>query len=306
MKVELRQLRHVVAIDRYRNFARAAEALSLTQPALTRSLQSLEQDVGARLFDRNRAHVVPTPIGERLVERARLLLNQARDLEQDLSQMLGLEVGLLRLGAGPYPASLSISTALGRFVNDHPMVLVDISGGDWPMLTRRVLSGEIELAVADIGFAAQDERLVLETLPQHQIHLFCRRDHPLAGRATLTLDEVRRYPLVGTALPLRIGALAAKDRRGLRSNLPEGSTSPEVLVDNFSMVLPVVLQSDAIGGAAPSQISGELSRGEVVILPIELPWLRTNYGIIRLANRTPSPAAKAFMRILREVEAGIE
>ena len=67
--------------------------------------------------------VEPTPVGQRLIERARLLVNQARDIEQDLRQMLGLEVGLLRIGAGPYPADLSVGTALGRFVKDHPQIL---------------------------------------------------------------------------------------------------------------------------------------------------------------------------------------
>jgi len=103
MKLDLRQLRHVLALDRHRNFGRAAEAIGLTQPALSRSLQALEDEIGARLFDRDRSHVAPTAVGERLIERARLLVNQARDIEQDLKQMLGLEVGLLRIGAGPYP-----------------------------------------------------------------------------------------------------------------------------------------------------------------------------------------------------------
>ena len=292
MKIELRQLRHVLAIDRHRNFARAAEALSLTQPALTRSLQGLERDLGARLFDRDRTRVEPTPVGERLIE-------------QDLQQMLGLEVGLLRIGAGPYPADLSVGTALGRFVKSHPHVMVDLAVADWPALTRRILASEIELAVADVGLAGQDERLVVELLGRHQDYLFCRPGHPLTEHATPTIADVRRYPLVATSLPARLEMLAAKDGRGLRSTLPEGTTAPEIRVDTFALVIPVVLQSDAIGGAAPSQIRGELARGEVVMLPLELPWLRMNYGIIRLANRTPSPAAEAFMHLLREVEAGI-
>lgn len=306
MKVELRQLRHVLAIDRFRNFARAAEALALTQPALTRSLQSLERDLGARLFDRDRTRVEPTPIGARFIERARLLLNQARDLEQDFAQMLGLEVGLLRLGAGPYPAELSVGAALGRLVQQHPRLLVDLAISDWPGLTRRVASGDIELAVADSSLALEDERLAVEALPRHQLQLFCRAGHPLAERSSVTLAEVRSFPLVGTALPPHLSELATGDRRGLRTTLPEGTTASEIRVDSFALVLPIVLTSDAISGAAPSQIRGPIDRGEVVLLPLELPWLRTKYGIIRLANRSLSPAAATFIEILREVEAGID
>ncbi len=306
MNIDLRQCRHVLALDQHRNFARAADALGLTQPALTRSLQVLEKSIGARLFDRNRTRVEPTPVGERLIERARLLVNQARDIEQDLKQMLGLEVGLLRIGAGPYPADLSVGTAVGRLVKHHPALMVDLSVADWSDLIRRVASGELELAIADTRVAEQDDRLVVESLPRHQLNFFCRTGHPLAGRTGLTLERMRQFPLVGTALPPQLAALAAKEGKGMRANLPAGVTAPEIRVDTFPLARRIVMESDAIGGAVPSQIEDSVARGEVVTLPLDLPWLKTGYGIIRLANRTPSPAAESFMQILREVEAGID
>lgn len=305
MNIDLRQCRHVLALDQHRNFARAADALGLTQPALTRSLQVLEKSVGARLFDRNRTRVEPTPVGDRLIERARLLVNQARDIEQDLQQMLGLEVGLLRIGAGPYPADLSVGTAIGRLVLRHPALMVDLSIGDWSELIRRVVLGEFELAVADIGLAKHDDRLVAESMPQHMMSFFCRAGHPLAGRAALSVEELRKHPLVGTSLPPQMAALAAKNKMGMRANLPTGITAPEIRVDTFALARRIVMESDAVGGAVPSQIQDSVARGELVMLPLELPWLKTNYGIIRLANRTPSPAALAFMEILRDVEARI-
>jgi DNA-binding transcriptional LysR family regulator len=306
MAIDLRQCRHVLALDRHRNFARAADTLGLTQPALSRSLQALEKSIGARLFDRDRARVEPTPVGERLIERARLLVNQARDIEQDLKQMLGLEVGLLRIGAGPYPADLSVGTAVARLLQHHPTLMVDLSVVDWSELLRRVASSELELAIADTGVVQQDDRLVAESLPRHQLSFFCRAEHPLAGAAALTLEELRKYPLVGTNLPPQLAALAAKNRKGLRANLPAGVTAPEIRVDTFALARRIVMQSDAVGGAAPSQIQDAVERGELVVLPLEVPWFRTSYGIIRLANRTPSPAALAFIEILREVEMEID
>jgi len=306
MNIDLRQCRHVLALDQYRNFARAADALGLTQPALTRSLQVLEKSIGARLFDRSRARVEPTPVGERLIERARLLVTQARDIEQDLKQMLGLEVGLLRIGAGPYPADLSVGIAIGRLVQRHPALMVDLTTGDWSELVRRVASGELELAIADTGLAEQDDRLVTESLSRHTLSFFCRAGHPLAGRPAPTIEELRRYPLVGTSLPPQMAALAAKDKSGMRATLPAGSAAPEIRVDTFALARRIVMESDGVGGAVPSQIHDSVARGELVMIPMDLPWFRTRYGIIRLANRTPSPAATAFIEILREVEAGID
>lgn len=306
MNINLRQCRHVLALDQHRSFARAADALGLTQPALTRSLQVLEKSIGARLFDRDRARVEPTPVGERLIERARLLVNQARDIEQDLKQILGLEIGLLRIGAGPYPADLSVGTAIGRLVQRHPALMVDLTTGDWSDLVRRVASGELELAIADTGLAEHDDRLVTESLPRHPLSFFCRAGHPLVGRPAPTIDELRRYPLVGTSLPPQMAALAAKDRSGLRATLPAGSAAPEIRVDTFALAQRIVMESDGVGGAVQSQIQDSVARGDLVMIPMDLPWFRTRYGIIRLANRTPSPAAMAFIEILREVEAGID
>ena len=302
MKVELRQLRHVLAIERHRNFARAAEALALTQPALTRSLQSLESDLGARLFDRDRSRVEPTPIGARFIERARLLLNQARDLEQDMSQMLGLEVGLLRLGAGPYPAEMSVARSIGRLVQRHPRLLVDFAISDWPGLTRRVLEGDIELAVADTSLALADDRLIVEALPRHQLQLFCRAGHPLAGKPSLDLAEARSYPLVGNALPPHLVNLSAQDNRGLRASLPEGTTAPEIRVDSFALILPIVLESDALSTATAVQLEPWLRNGQLRVLPFRANWLRLNYGFITLRDRMLSPAAELFMRLVRQIE----
>lgn len=306
MNLDLRQLRYILALDQYRSFARAAEAVGLTQPALTRSLQSLESSLGARLFDRDRSRVEPTPVGERLLERARLLLNQARSIEQDVRQMVELEVGLLRIGAGVYPADLSVGTAVGRLLRRHPGLMADLAVTDWPELIRRVTSGEFDLVVADAEVARNDDRFSVEALPRHRGNLFCRAGHPLLGQAVLTLEEVRRYPLVASALPDRLAALGTKDKQGLRSYLPEGTVAAEIRVGSFALAQRIVMESDAIGAAAPTQIEHAVARGQLVPLDLDLPWLTTGYGIIRLKSRTPSPAAEAFMQILREVEAEIE
>jgi DNA-binding transcriptional LysR family regulator len=305
MTIELRQYRHILAIDQHRNFARAAAMLGLTQPALSRSLKALETSLGAQLFDRNRSRVEPTQVGERLIEHARQLVNRALDIEQDLQQMLGLEAGLLRIGAGPYPADLSVGTAVGQLLRLYPRLVVDLSVADWTELTRHVTTGDLDLAIADLDLARRDHRLTVEALPQHPLRFFCRPGHPLVGSTALTMQELRRFPLVGTALPSRFAALAGRDDIGIRSNLATGVTAPEIRVSTFRLALRIVLESDAIGGAVRSQIEDLLTVEQLVTLPVDLPWFKTGYGIIRPANRSLSPAAVAFVKILRDIEARI-
>lgn len=88
MGLEIRTMRHLLALGEQRNYARAARQLNITQPALSRSIQALEAAVGARLFDRSRARVVPTDIGQRLLALVRPIVNESVEVERQLRQML--------------------------------------------------------------------------------------------------------------------------------------------------------------------------------------------------------------------------
>jgi DNA-binding transcriptional LysR family regulator len=87
--MELRQLRHLIAVVEHGSFSRAAEAVHLTQPALSRSIQALESEVGAAVLERNRGAIVPTDIGHLLLTHARLLDTVTRDLERDIALTRG-------------------------------------------------------------------------------------------------------------------------------------------------------------------------------------------------------------------------
>jgi len=305
MRLNLNQLRHLLAIDRHRNFARAAEQVGLTQPALTRSLQTLEKSIGARLFDRDRSRVEPTDIGNRLIERARPLLEQARDIERDIEQMLGIEIGFLRVGSGPFPAEISVGAAMGRLLRHHPHLLVDLWVGDWTEMLPKVLSGELDLAVVETSLALDDERLTVESLPTHRAVLFCRPGHPLTGRSKLSIDDVRRFPFATSALPSRLDSLSASEVGASSADRRNGVTMPQVRVESPVLARRIVMESDAFSVGLPSQIAPDVALGRLVVLPFELPGLETRYGIIRRSDRSASPAATAFMQILREVESAI-
>jgi len=302
MKLELRQLRHVLALERYRNFARAAESIGLTQPALTRSIQTLEESVGARLFDRDRSRVEPTRIGARLIEESRALLQQSEQLQRTIQGLVGAEEGPLSIGAGPYAADVSVGIAVGRMLLKHPRLKISVAGGDWPELTRRVLSGELEVAIAEASLARGDRRLAVEELPAHQAYYFCRAGHPLTELPGVTVDDVHRFPLVATSLPSRVIAPLGRSRSDASLDELDETPTGEARTSTFHMVLQIVQHSDAVSAGLPSQIAQDVALGRLVQLPIEVPGLQTGYGIIRLAHRTLSPAAELFVDVLREVE----
>ena len=115
MDISLRLLRHALTLAEHRNFPRAAVALGISQPALSRSMQNLERTVGAVLFDRRPQGVEPTDAGQLLLLRARELLSFSEEFVNEVSRTNSLHRGRIVCGAGPYPAETVVASAMVCF-----------------------------------------------------------------------------------------------------------------------------------------------------------------------------------------------
>jgi len=288
MNIDLRQLEHVAALAEHGGFTRAAAALGTSQPALSRSIQAVERAVGARLFDRTRTGALPTAVGQVVIERARRVLRESAELHREVTLALALEIGHVRVGVGPYPAEISVGEAAGRLARRRPGIRVELTVGHWGILTQQVAEGELDLAITETSIAEADPRLLVESLPQHQGFFFCRAGHALADRGRLTLEEIREFPCASPMLPERFPLEPSSIR-----------------ADTFQLAKRVVLESDAVGLASHRMIETELRDGRLVTLDVDAPWLVTRYGFVSLADRTPSPAALAFIEEVRAIEAEI-
>lgn len=285
MKLQLRQIQHAVALAEEGNFSAAARRLRLSQPALSRSIKCLEEMLGTVLFDRGGTSVTVTATGRIVVERGRALLQDTSDVEREIQLTMGLEIGTLSVGAGPFPCNISVGQACGLLLRDYPGLRLDVRVADWSLLTQLVIEGKLDVAVAEMSAATQDSRLDTEALPKHRGFFVCNSNHPLTREPALTLDHIQEYPLAASSLPER-----AQWLRGVHR------------VDTFDLVRNIVLASDTIGMATSSQVAEDEAAGLLVRLPPHPPWLHTNYGFLRLKGRSPSPAALAFMAKVRELE----
>ncbi|HMU62540.1 MAG TPA: LysR family transcriptional regulator [Gemmatimonadales bacterium] len=285
------------------SFASAAKSLGVSQPTLSRQIQALEAALGIRLFDRGRHGAIPTPLGHQILARATGVLRGADLLLHEIDLLHGLEIGDLKVGAGVYPAMLSLGTALGRLVARHPGLRVAVHVRDWRGLAQEVREAKLDLAVVDLGEGIGHPDLTIEPLPEHLGAFICRRGHPLLRRAAPTIAEVFAYPFAGTRLAPRVAAFLRGIESAGQIDAVTGEYVPSIEVNTIRMAAAAVAASDAFG-IVPLLTGAELVQGgQLELLPLRPPWLKTRYGFITLRDRTLAPATIAFMEEVKGVEA---
>jgi DNA-binding transcriptional LysR family regulator len=299
----LRPLEFALALDQHRNFGRAAEAMGVTQPSFSRAIAALEAQLGARLFDRSNRGVEPTPSGVALLSRARRLLADAASLPEALDDYRNLRSGSVAIGVGPYALDLSVIECVVRLASQHPLLQIELVEGRWHDFGARLLSGEVEVAVMEIGPLAQDARFRVEALPPHQGCFYCRSGHPLTRRTGLTLAEIIAYPLVGVRIALRAVTAGKLNPRLLPLDPVSGNLVPRIATSSIAAARSIIKRTDGIGIAAPEQLADDLRRAELAILDADAGALKSAYGIAYLDGRTLSPGAAAFVGVLKDVEA---
>lgn len=274
----------------------------MSQPALSRSIAGLEQDLGVKLFDRTPSAVLPTPYGQILIDRGSEIVDQEKNLRREILLMQGIEVGELSVGAGPFPFEISVCKAVAQLIAEYPKLQVRLDKDSPPAIVNRVLNGGVDLGVVDIRHCQDDTRLAMELLPIHTIACCCRRNHPLAGKAVPSLSEILAYPLVGTVFPPALGPLLSSGSAAGRIDPGSKNFLPAITVDSLAAARKIAKGCNALFPIALSCIEAELQSGEFVIVDFMAPWMRNQYGFVSKKDRTLSPAAYEFMARVREEE----
>ena len=301
--LDLKLIHYARTLAAHRSFARAADALGLSQPALSRSIAGLEATLGVQLFNRTRQGVDPTGFGERFLARGTALLTDAVELERELQLMQGLEIGVLRVGAGPYPADMCVGPAIGRLIARHPRVRFEMATGDWRTIVAQVVAARLDLAVVELSAMERDPRLVIEALPTHPGVFVCRLGHPLLQAKDVTIERLFEFPLVSPKLPSRVGAVFLRLAKVWAIDKETGDYLPPVRVDTMALAQAVVSSSDAIAVVPFYMLAAGNQAAGIAALPFREPWLHTNYGFVYLKDHALSPASQALIAEVRAVEA---
>jgi LysR family transcriptional regulator, hydrogen peroxide-inducible genes activator len=190
--LKFQSLEQFVVLARAKSFTKAAEELHLSQSALSRSIQKLEEQLGQPLFQRKPREVVLTNLGELLLERAKTVLKLVDDTFAELSQAGKRE--RVRLGAIPTIAPYFLPGLLSSFAKKHPAISVIVQEDTTEALIRSCQQGEIDLAILALPIAAQ--HLSVEPLFTEELLLVAPVGHPLAKQKPLSIASLADYPFI--------------------------------------------------------------------------------------------------------------
>ena len=297
----------VLSLIPARDLARAARALGLAPEALRKRVESFESALGFKLVDTAAKALKPGEAGRLVIDHASRIFSQARDLTRDLEELAGLQAPELAFGADMFAAELALGDALGRMASANSRLRVRAEVGDFEHLTKEVLGGRLEFAIADTTSAERHPtRIAIEPVAEHRVFFFVRQGHPLIAVKDASLDTILVFPMVAPRLPQRIAGHVAKSMPHAKVDRETGDLTPNLMLDTFSVARNVVLAGDAVGIAPFPAIEGDVRANRIALIPFDAPWMHLSYGLFYTRKRALSRVAQLFVTQLRQVESAIQ
>jgi DNA-binding transcriptional LysR family regulator len=286
------QLRHLIELAASGSFSLAAIKLHLTQPALSRSIKALEDELGQPLFDRIGRKNELTAFGLHIVQRARVLVDEANELRQTSVQLKKGDIGQFRIGMGSGPGAMLMSPLLMLMATDHPKAHIDISRGSTVLLVQALRERFLDALILDIRSLQPSADLKVEAIHEMAGTFMCRPGHPLAKKRSVTFAMLRDYPVASTPLSDEVARILM-ERFGPQAH-------PDLLVnlrsEEISSLLDVARTSDAV------VLTIRASAPDLVELPVSPPLnVKARFGLVTIASRTQPPLLDKVRALMHEI-----
>lgn len=291
--MEIRQLKAFLAIAETGTFTAAAERVHVTQAAISMQIRQLERETGTRLFVRAPRRVILTEAGEKLLERAQLILREHDAALEELAALTGAEKGRLRIGS----ASAMVSAdPLPRVLKDlkkaHPGVETSVVSGTSEDLVQRLSTGELDAAFVSLPVDVRG--IQTELLNEDSLVAIGSPRHRLAKQRVLSA-----YALAGEKLIL--GERGGNTRRLIDQFFTHAGVTLKVSMElsRLAAIKRMVEEDMGVGIVPLQSVRDEVARGTLVRWWIEGAQINWQLGLARLVGGYESPIHKKFLQLCR-------
>ena len=300
-RVKFRHLQCFLAVAQFGGVQKAAESLSITQPAVSKTVAELEEILGVKLFERGRHGAAITREGQLFVPHASACVSALRQGVDLLTREGGGAPASLEIGMLPTIAPALVPPMLARFAKDWPQVVVRLVTSSNAELLERLKAGTIEFA---IGRLADPEKMIglnFEQLFNEPLAVVVRAGHPLAAgaasSAALPAALSERFPVV---LP-PFGTLIRQSAESLLTMSGAAPLASFVEVLSVSVGRALALENDALWFVPLSAVERDLDGGALVRLPLPYAGTEEPVGLIRRTDSEPTPVARTLIEAVREL-----
>ena len=287
--MDISALQAFIAVAESGSFSRAGERIFLTQPAISKRIAALEQDIGARLFDRVGRKIHLTPAGEALLLRTRAVLSELEDIKRDITNLSGTIAGELSVATSHHIGLHRLPGPLKRFHETYTQVRLNLHFMDSEKACNAVARGELELAVVTLPPSAEPP-LRVEKIWDDPLDIVVSRSHPLAQSKRVQAAMLLDYPAILPGLGTYTREIILNSFGPLRDRIQVG------MATNYLEVLKMLAAIGLGWSALPRTMIDE----GLKVVQIEKMEIRRELGIVTHEKRTLSNAGQAMIRIIRE------
>ena len=294
-RIRLRHLHTFVAVAQQGTLGRAAETLNLSQPALSKTLNELEQLTGTRLFERGRLGAQLTLVGEQFLTHAVKVLDALNTAGQALNRKEGLNSDIVRIGALPTAALGILPSVIGQFHQQQKDITLQVATMNNTMLLAGLKSGEIDIGIGRMSDPELMSGLNYELLFLESLKLVVRPGHPLL-QETVTLSRVMEWPVVVSPK----GTLPRQNAETLLQS--QGCKIPSGCIETLSASLSrqLTVDYDYVWFVPSGALKDDLRRGLLAALPVPTQGAGEPIGILTRVDATLTAGTQTLLSAIRK------
>ncbi len=292
--MDLRLLRYFTACVEHRTMHAAAEAVNVSQPALSKAIHNLELQLGVKLLDRYPRGVVPTPFGETLFRYAKMMDSEMRRAVAEIDAMRGMTRGTVVLGILPTMCA-TLSDVFATVLEKHPGLRLNVKVAFSSELASSLLDGEIDVAVTLLPGDTEQMGLTFEPLIPTGPVVVVRKEHPLTAIRNPTLKDLAQYPWLIPGYPASHKAIID------RAFMDAGVAPPASMMDVSTVIFfgALIKQTDLVT-VAPATLLGTFDRTyDLVEIKTNFRFPMEQVGITYRQNSTLLPGARVVIDLIR-------
>jgi DNA-binding transcriptional LysR family regulator len=290
INLSLRQMQAFVAVARQLSFRRAADALGMSEPALSQSIRQLEEQARGRLFDRTTRSVRLTPLGEHLLPRAERIVEECRRTFDEVADIALLKRGEVTIGCLSSLVVRFLPGVISSFNREFPDIRIRVKDDNAAGIQRKLLSGEIDFAIN--SRLEPNDDIEYRPLLEDPFRLVCLKEHPLAALEEVRWADIVPYSYIGydkntsNRRVIDRALIAAGVRLDAQMELSQLGTLVGMVETGFGVAaLPSMACPIGSHVASRRLIEEEIFRG---------------VGILRIAGRSLTPAADKLVRRIEQ------